>query len=113
AGSGKSTAIMRLAMLLSAKGVECAWSSADFDVSPRDLRSWAALGAMPPAVFIDDAGRFGAEISLLARDLRLAETRPLLVLAVRSGRVERIADRLTLLKVEHHELVIPRLTDPD
>jgi Mrp family chromosome partitioning ATPase len=113
AGSGKSTAAMRLAMALTSKGVECAWTSADFDVSPRDLRSSAALGDVAPVLMLDDAGRFGNETSLLARDLSLSEKRLLVVIAVRSGRVERIADRLKLLGVEHHEVVIPRLSDAD
>ena len=113
AGSGKSTALMRVALALSAKGIDCGWTSSDFDVSPRDLRAAASLGEVPPVLMLDDAGRYGSEASLLTRDLRLAENNPLLVLAVRSGRVERIAERLDLLGVEHVELVVPRLTDPD
>lgn len=113
AGSGKSTAAMRLALHLTARGVGCGWTSADLSVPPADLRSLAALGELPDVVIIDDADRFGNDVSLLARDLSKASNAPLVVLAVRAGRVERISDRLTLNKVVHHELVIPRLTDND
>lgn len=113
AGSGKTTAAMRLALHLTALGVRCGWTSADLSVSPADLRSLGALGEMPDVLIIDDADRFGNEVSLLARDLSSAKSAPLIILAVRAGRVERISDRLTLNKVEHHEVVIPQLTDND
>jgi hypothetical protein len=113
AGSGKSSAIMRLGLYLTAGGTECAYTSTDLDVAPRDLRSLASLGELPEVLLLDDADRYGAEASMLAKDLRVAEGHPLIVLAVRSGRVDRISDRLTLLGVEHLEVVIPRLTDTD
>ncbi len=113
AGSGKSTAVMRLGLYLAGKGIECAYTSVDFDVSPADLRSLDALGELPDVLLIDDADRFGAEASMLGRDLREAKGYPLVILAVRTGRVGRISDRLTLLGVEHEELIVPRLTDPD
>lgn len=113
AGSGKSTAVMRLGLYLAGKGTECAYTSVDFDVSPADLRSLDALGELPDVLLIDDADRFGAEASMLGKDLREAKGYPLIVLAVRTGRVGRISDRLKLLDVEHEELVVPRLTDPD
>ena len=113
AGSGKSTAIMRLALHLTARGARCGWTSTELNVSPADLRSLAALGELPDVVVIDDADRFGNDVSLLARDLSKAKSAPLVILAVRAGRVERISDRLTLNKVIHHEVVIPHLTDKD
>ncbi len=113
AGSGKSTACMRAALRLVANGTACGWTSSDYDVSPTDLRSIASLGELPEVLFMDDADRFGAEASLLARDLRSAVGHPLVILSVRSGRVERIADRLRLLEVPHQEVVVPRLTDRD
>ena len=113
AGAGKSTAIMRLGLHLVGKGVDCAYTSVDYDVSPADLRNIARLGELPEVLLIDDADRFGAEASMLGKDLRVAEGHPLIVLAVRSGRVGRISDRLKLLNVEHEELIVPRLTDTD
>ena len=113
AGTGKSTAIMRLGLHLVGKDIECAYTSVDFDVSPADLRSLEGLGDLPDVLLIDDADRFGAEASMLARDLRRAEGNPLIVLAVRTSRVGRISDRLKLLDVEHRELIVPRLTDSD
>ena len=113
AGTGKSTAIMRLGLYLVGKGVECAYTSVDFDVSPRDLRSLAGLRELPDVLLIDDADRFGAEASMLGRDLRRAKGYPLIILAVRTSRVGRISDRLKLLDVEHEELIVPRLTDSD
>ena len=104
---------MRLALALTAEGHDCGWTSADFDVSPRDLREAASLGELPGVLFVDDAGRYGGEAGPLSRDLSRASRRPLLILGVRSGRVERLADRLRLLGVEHEELVIPRLSDTD
>ena len=113
AGSGKSTAIMRLGLYLSGKGVDCAFTSVDLDVSAADLRSLADLGELPEVLLIDDADRFGAEASMLGKDLSNARSRPLVVLAVRTARVGRISDRFKLLRVEHEELVVPRLTDRD
>ena len=113
AGSGKSTAIMRLGLYLSGKGIECGYTSVDFDVSPADLRSLDPLGDLPHVLLIDDADRFGAEASMLAKDLRKSKGNPLVILAVRTGRVGRISDRLNLLDVDHNEIIVPRLTDPD
>ena len=113
AGSGKSTAVMRLGLRLSGRGLSCGFTNTEIDLSPRDLRAFASLGELPSVVLIDDADRFGSEASLLARDLRMAESRPLVILAVRTGRAGRIADRLSLLNVPHEELVVPRLTDQD
>ena len=113
AGSGKSTAVMRLGLYLAGKGIECAYTSVDFDVSPADLRSLDALGELPDVLLIDDADRFGAEASMLGKDLREAKGYPLVILAVRTGRVGRISERLKLLGVEHEELIVPRLTDSD
>ena len=113
AGVGKSTAIMRLGLYLAGKGIDCAYTNVDFDVSPADLRSLAGLAELPQVLLIDDADRFGAEASMLGKDLSRAEGHPLIVLAVRTGRVGRISDRLDLLKVKHQELIVPRLTDPD
>ena len=113
AGSGKSTAVMRLGLYLAGKGIECAYTSVDFEVSPADLRSLDALGELPDVLLLDDADRFGAEASMLGRDLREAKGYPLVILAVRTGRVGRISDRLKLLGVKHEEQIVPRLTDPD
>ena len=113
AGSGKSTAVMRLGLYLAGKGIECAYTSVDFDVSPADLRLLDGLGELPDVLLIDDADRFGAEASMLGKDLREAKSYPLVILAVRTGRVGRISDRLKLLGVEHEELIVPRLTDAD
>ena len=113
AGSGKSTAIMRLGLYLSGKGVECAYTSVDLDVSPADLRSLAGLGKLPDVLLVDDADRFGTEASMLGKDLSEARGHPLIILAVRTVRVGRISDRFELLGVEHEELVVPRLTDGD
>jgi hypothetical protein len=113
AGCGKSTTCMHLALGLHATGMDVGWLDADAAASPRQLRDLGALGQLPEILFMDDADRYGAELPLLAADLARSEKRPLVVLGVRSGRVERIADRMRLQGALFEEVVVPFLTDHD
>jgi hypothetical protein len=113
AGSGKSTACMRCALATSAEGTNVGWIDMYTDASPVDVRQLMSSDTHPPVLMIDDADRYGNEVALLARDLAAGPGHPVVVLAIRSGRVERVADRLRLIGAPQLELVMPNLSDPD
>lgn len=113
AGSGKTTACMRLGHSLTGEGVEVGWIDEETNASPLDLRNIAAVGDLPRVVIIDDADRYGNELAPLAGELVKAPSHPVVVVSARSGRVGRIADRLQFLGIRHEEVVVPNLTDVD
>jgi hypothetical protein len=113
AGSGKSTSLMRVCLRLSAEGVRVAWVDRDLDLSPRELRR-TMFGDRPPAVLaIDDADVYGPVLAPLVREIACDANAPLVLLAVRSGRVDNVLNPTQLDEVPGAELAMPPLCDQD
>ena len=114
AGSGKSTAALRLALRLTAQGTPVAWVDSSVEISPLNLRRAMEARDHPPILVVDDADRYGSELSGLIGELCNGQSKPVLVLAMRSGRgVDRLLDRIGHLGVQLHEFNMPHLADGD
>ena len=114
AGSGKSTALMRLALEVSNSGVPVLWIDRDSTVSPGNVRKRLNEFDGPLLMAIDDADTFGYQLTVLLRDLVPSRERLLVAFAVRSGKVDHLLQPLARSKeVAITEHVIPNLTDAD
>ena len=112
AGAGKSTALMRACVAVSATGKGVAWIDKDTEVSPRDIRALARGTGAPPVIAIDDADRYGMELASLVNDLQQERHVKLVLLAMRASRIERGLSPARV-KVPVEEMVVPGLTDED
>jgi hypothetical protein len=113
AGSGKSAALMRVCLRLAARGVKVGWVDRDSDMSPRNIRAAMKADDAPTVLAIDDADAYGAEVSALLREVCSGDRMPLVIVAMRSGRLERVLNPVRLQGIPSLELVIPGLTDRD
>ncbi len=114
AGSGKSTALMRLAVSLSASGTTVAWVGRDTEVSPKQLHDFWRSDAAPAVLAIDEADRYGTGLGPLLGDMASANAGRLLVLSLRATKVERTFDAADVPEsVRKVEFVTPLLSDED
>ena len=112
AASGKSTAIMRLAIRLWADGVSTYWLDEQSNVDPHGLREIVGETTEPIAIVVDDADLFGRSTTTWARDLPQLRPGVLMAFAVRSTKLEGLLDAATL-GVEPFQIPMPNLTDSD
>ena len=112
-GSGKSTALMKAALRLSAVGEEVGWVHPEEDFSPRDIRSFARQQRKPFALAIDDADVYGTQLTPLLREIVSGESPAIALIAIRSGRVDRFINSTVLDDSMFVETTVPLLTDDD
>lgn len=112
AGSGKSTSIMQLVVSLSANGNSVTWIGSDNDASLRDIREYTRSAKVTPVIAIDDADKYGSDLCGLLNDLQDERKVHLVVVSMRSSKVDRILTKARL-KEEAQEISIPGLTDSD
>lgn len=113
AGSGKSASLMRVCLRLAAGGVHVGWVDRQSDFSPRQIRTAMRSERAPHVLAIDDVDTYGPETAGWVRDLVRGDSRPLILAAVRSGKVDRIFSPITLSDVPKEEAVMPHLADSD
>jgi Mrp family chromosome partitioning ATPase len=113
AGSGKSTALMRICLRLVAEGTKVGWLDRLSDISPRDVRACMRKDDAPKVVAFDDADLYGASLSSLVRDIVTDDQYPLVVVAVRAGKLDRVLNPVVLSGLPIAEFSIPNLTDRD
>ena len=113
AGSGKSASLMRACLRLTADGVHVGWIDRQTDLSPRQIRAAMRSSGAPQVLAIDDADIYGSETAAWIRDLVRGDSKPLILAAVRSGKVDRIFDPVVLKDVVREEIVMPYLADRD
>ena len=115
AGSGKSTSLMRLALRFAAKGSNMRWIDKSTDISPHAIRSACSpSGDNDPIVLaIDDADNYGKELSALVKELTELPKVSLVILAIRSGRVDSVLNTPLLEGDNSHEISMPPLSDSD
>ena len=114
AGTGKSTALMRLALTLSDEGIPAFWVDRDTRVSPHAIRERVLREKSRVALVIDDADVLGRQAAGLLHELVLAHDKLLCIMSARSTKVGAIADSIAqenLIALE--EKVVPGLTDED
>jgi len=113
AGAGKSSSLKRLALRLSTDGLRVGWADRFSELSPMALRSGMKRMNPPEVLAIDDADIYGAELPRLVREVATFESLPLVILGVRSGKVDRVLTPNLLEGVSHLEESMPPLCDSD
>lgn len=112
AGSGKSASLMRCCLRFSSEGNRVGWVDRYADLAPRDIRKAMGDTDSPKILAIDDADMFGSELASLVRESAL-ETCALILLGIRSGRIDRCLNPTRLEGVQIEEIAMPPLEDPD
>ena len=113
AGSGKSASLMRLCLRLAADGVHVGWVDRQANLAPRQIRGAMRSQGAPLVLAIDDADIYGPETASWVRDLALGDSRPLVIAAVRSGKVDRVLSPIVLKDIPKEEIAMPHLADSD
>jgi Mrp family chromosome partitioning ATPase len=113
AGSGKSTSLMRLALNATAAGHRVAWIDRSNELTKREVITAMKSDDSPTVLLIDDADLFGWGLSTMIKDILSSDHNPLVVVAVRSGIVDRVINPTVLAGIPIRELVVPLLTDTD
>jgi hypothetical protein len=113
AGSGKSTSLRRVALRLSAEGVRVGWVNVEDSISPRQLRRWMRSDGAQPVLAIDDADMYGQELVNLVREIATTPPYPLVIAAIRSGRIDHLLPPALLGDVPYQECAMPPLSDRD
>jgi hypothetical protein len=113
AGAGKSASLKRLALRLAAGGTRVAWVDRESDFSPGQLRFAMREEDAPRVLAIDDVDVYGNETAALLRDIALLPNKPLLIVAIRSGKADRILNPAILESIPLSELTLPHLSDRD
>jgi len=114
AGTGKSTALMSLAVKLSAGGIPVLWIDKDSEVSPLRIRNRVREFRDKVVLAIDDADMYGRELAGMLRDLVPGASNFLFVFAVRSGKLDQTIKALPdASELRVHEHVVPPLADSD
>ena len=112
-GSGKSTALMKAALKLSAAGNPVGWVDPDEEFTPKDIRTFARQQGMPYVLAIDDADLYGSQLSSLLRETAISDPPAIALVAIRSGRVDRVINETVLDPDLYAETTVPLLTDGD
>jgi len=114
AGTGKSTALMSLAVKLTNNGIPVLWVDKNSLVTPAKMRSRVREAREKIVLAIDDADMYGKELNYLIRDLVSEPREFLLLFATRSSKFDAIAWAVRAeTRVEIHEHVVPPLEDTD
>lgn len=113
AGSGKSTALMRSCLALTAEGKRVGWVDRDTELSPRELIFAMRSDDAPDVLAIDDADLFAGELASIAHETAESENHPLVLLEIRSGKVDRVLNPAQLAGTPMEEVSMPPLADQD
>ena len=114
AGTGKSTALMRLALALAGDGIPVFWIDRDTHVTPHAIRERIRREKSRVALVIDDADLLGRQAVGLLHDLVPAQENLLCIVSARSTKVGVIANAVAQENViTLDEKVVPGLTDDD
>jgi hypothetical protein len=113
AGSGKSTALMRVCLRLVAEGVRVGWIDRVSEIGLREIRACMRRDDAPEVLAVDDADVYGSSLAPLVREIAIGDRSPLVIVAVRAGKLDRVLNPLVLSEIFVSEFSIPHLTDND
>ncbi|MFY9823663.1 MAG: SIR2 family protein [Thermoanaerobaculia bacterium] len=113
AGSGKSTSLMRACLRLSSEGIRVGWIDRYSQMAPREIRRTMKEDGSPKVLAIDDADVFGSELSSMIRDIVTSDRNPLVILGIRSGKIDRVLNPARLEDLSSTEIAMPDLRDSD
>jgi len=114
AGTGKSTALMRLGLRLSGEGIPVLWIDRYSEAAPSLIRQRVREAKDRIVLAIDDADLFGRQLINLMRDLVPARQELLVVVAMRSSKIDEVSAAIRASGEMHiAEHTIPNLSDED
>jgi hypothetical protein len=113
AGTGKSTALRRLALSLEADGKSVGWIDQTIVEAGIPRIRAAALDTGFEYVFVDDVDMFGDQAGPFLRSFAEASDAPRVVAAARSTRAERFEIWERIKSLDSSLVVAPSLTDDD
>lgn len=113
AGSGKSTSLMRLCLRFSAEGKHVGWIDRNSEFSGADIVKVMRDDIRLEILAIDDADMLGSTLSATLRDLVDLDSAPMMILAMRSGKINRCINPNILRGITVSEKIVPDLSDSD
>lgn len=113
AASGKSTSLMRLALQLHFDGFVVGWVDRETELLSRQLQTAMRADDAPRVLAIDEPELFGGEITAMIGEILRDPRLPLVILAVRSGRVDQLVNPAPLGDITISEVSMPPLEDSD
>lgn len=113
AGSGKSTSLKRACLRLSADGIRVAWIDRHSELSPGQIKAAMKVENPPHILAVDDSDMYGSELASWIREIALTDAHPLILLGIRSGKVDRALNPNVLQDVPKLEVAMPPLADLD
>ena len=113
AGSGKSTALMRTCLRLSAEGARVGWVDRDSGVSARDIRRAVREAEAPMVLAIDDADIYGSALASIVKDLAASRKDVVILVGLRAAKIDRALNPSVMRDIPRHEFSMPPLTDGD
>lgn len=113
AGSGKSSALMWLGLSLNNEGATVAWLDATQKLSRSGFTKALDSPAKIDALLINDADIYGGQLSLFIRLAIERNPRLLVVVEVRSNKVDRVIKQNELGQIHPVEITMPNMTDSD
>ena len=114
AGSGKSTALMRLALrIASDTDLRVGWIDRHSEMSPSQILDRMRRDDAPGVVALDDADLYSYHLFPMLRDIIDLPWRPLALLAMRSARVDALLTPSSVKGLLLREVTMPHLTNAD
>ena len=113
AGTGKTSAMMQIALRMEADGMPTAWIDAKDCFNAYRAKDAVIADKGLELLLINDADVWGRYTSRIVKELLEINPRLIIVCECRSTKVERIIDRIELGKTICHEFTIPYLGDND
>src|SRR5262249_49785253 len=109
AASGKSTALMRIALTLATECLDVGWINNDSHLSQHAIPE--AYGRCPSrrVLAIDDANLYGAQLPSLLREMILGPHKTIILIAVRSANIDKYIKSPQLKRIHIGELIMPGL----
>lgn len=112
AGTGKSSALMREAIKLSSEGLNVAWLDSDYKYTKSQFLT-AIKSHKTDVICINDSDIYGSLLSNIIREALVLNPRLLILIEVRSNKVDRVISSVELKDITPVETVMPGMTDSD
>lgn len=112
AGAGKSTALMRLAIELSAQGHKTAWIGSGNEISPRSIKSFGKRASGFSVIMLDELERYGSRAAETVVSLAESPGIQLVVVSLHSSRMAILKESI-LFGFFQQTFVMPPLADSD
>ena len=114
AGTGKSTAMMRAGLQLSANGKRVGWIDRYSELSSHDIQTFLRKNETLDVLVIDDADtRGGSSLSFEVRNIVDSSASPLVLVGLRTTQIDQCFNPVIISGISQNRFVVPDLADPD